>query len=370
MFNRGYVQVNKNEDHLGDEEANINPMMNVELTPSDSKKPAENTNGFRIKVLYKERTYELNDLTPTTTIMELKRRIEAITEVPVLRQRLIATGKPLKPDEKTLEFFKIIENTSVHLFPIPEVTAAPVVATPTATNATPTADIVNTYNNAWLTPPNNGPSFPAFRSMYYDMAMEQSVREVKLWCFILVSLSAMELLLNFNYLTATGKIGHGTLDSILFVFDTICSLGGVWVGTMGMKSLRTMDIADIRKYVQWLGILAVGCIILRILWVADVIEQVKEAVKESKENNANSDSNATDDPKQQQQLDDRAVVTFGVQAFIVATICIGAWISCFRRAIRFHLTVMSQPTNEQQQPGTSATVNTAGENIPTAQASE
>lgn len=118
----------------------------------------------------------------------------------------------------------------------------------------------------------------------------------------------------------------------------------MYVGGMGMKSIRTLNLADIRKYVQWLGILAMICIAYRITWVVDMIIEVQLFVEKSQENanndSNNNDSNNTDksgDPKQ--VLDGRTVVMAGIQASIIAIICIGAWMSCLGRAVRLHAAV-------------------------------
>jgi hypothetical protein len=320
MFKGGYTKLNQNGESLhGDEAGNtINPMVNVELSSRSGIPLAENNN-FSIKVLCKEKSYDVGGMTTESKVGDLKRVVAELTEIPVHRQRLVLTGKPLKPDDKTLSFFKIGPNSSIHLFPIPEATAAAVPLPSTATNVSAVNQSSPFYPSAASA--NGNPPLPLdganIRAAYYDITFEQVTREVRLWCFVLLSLSFMELFNNFSYFTTTGKLGTGTLDTILFMLDTVCSVGGIWVGSMGMKSIQTLDLSDIKKYVHWLFVLFVGCFILRILWVADIIEQVQAAVKESKANSDNPDNGGTsntDDPNAQKQvLDDRAVVALGVQ---------------------------------------------------------
>lgn len=94
---------------------------------------------------------------------------------------------------------------------------------------------------------------------------------------------------------------------------------GIVVANMGINSLRTMDIADVSKYVQSLISLAVLSVVLRLMWVVDVILQVQKAVRESQgeEDTAGGKDNdagvANDDPNAGQHLDGKTTVTIGIQ---------------------------------------------------------
>jgi len=119
-----------------------------------------------------------------------------------------------------------------------------------------------------------------------------------------------------------------------------------------MKSVRTLDSADIRKYVQWLGILAVGCVLLRVLWVADVVVKVKEEVKyandhqgETTTDEYSTGDNNGGDASTHPHYDNQTVVAIGVQAAMIAMVIIAAWYSCFRRALRLHMEVSLRPGN-------------------------
>lgn len=105
------------------------------------------------------------------------------------------------------------------------------------------------------------------------------------------------------------------LDSVVFVFDTFCSGLGTWVGILGLKSVRTLDLNDVRKYVRWLGIVAVCSIVLRIIWVFDIVYAVKNAVKEEEERqeSQNNDPNNPDVTPVDPTLDSKAITTFTVQ---------------------------------------------------------
>lgn len=112
---------------------------------------------------------------------------------------------------------------------------------------------------------------------------------------------------------------------------------------MGIQSLRTMDYSDLTKYVQSLVSLALMSVCLRVLWVVDVIMQVQRAVKESQEDaaedKANDNINTGDEDEDQEPLDSRTVVTFGIQAVLIGLICIFAWGSCVSRARRLQIAV-------------------------------
>jgi hypothetical protein len=378
------MKINKNESSHG-EEVNINPILEMSASKKngqvsegkDAKSAAEPANTFSIKVLCKEKSYQITGVNGDTKISEIKRRAEALTDVPAHRQRLIMTGKLLKPDDKTLTFFKIGPDASVHLFPIPEATAMPV-----QTSAVTAVD-PRGAGGLYLHPLNSGPqqqmgqAIPALPMhpdtvrQVYDASLEQTVREVRLWCFILLSLSAIELFNNFSIFSVTGKLGTNAVDTIFLVFDTCCSIAGIWVASMGMKSARTLDAADIRKYVQWLGILAVGCVLLRVLWVADVVVKVKEEVKYANDHpgeTTTDEYSAGGDTTEHPHYDNQTVVAIGVQvvpfslfsnspliscffvvdhlqAAMIAIVIIGAWFSCFRRALRLHIAVSLRPEN-------------------------
>ena len=60
-----------------------------------------------------------------------------------------------------------------------------------------------------------------------------------------------------------------------------------------MNAARTVDMNMIKKYLRWLTVLAVTCIIMRIIWIFDVVIQVKQAVNKAK-NDPNYDPTAGD----------------------------------------------------------------------------
>jgi hypothetical protein len=86
---------------------------------------------------------------------------------------------------------------------------------------------------------------------------------------------------------------------------------------MGMQSIRTMELEDVNKYVKCLIGLATMAICMRVLWVADVILQVKRLVKEQDEEGdtggKDNEPPLQDDAGQPRELDGKTVITFGIQ---------------------------------------------------------
>jgi hypothetical protein len=87
---------------------------------------------------------------------------------------------------------------------------------------------------------------------------------------------------------------------------------------MGMQSVRTMDLDDVNKYVKSLIALASVAVVLRVLWVADVVLQVQGLVRKQREDEGETGKNndqIVDDAVQPVKLDGKTVVSYGVQVF-------------------------------------------------------
>lgn len=92
---------------------------------------------------------------------------------------------------------------------------------------------------------------------------------------------------------------------------------GLIVANMGIQSLRTMDYADLTKYVRSLVSLALLSVCVRVLWVVDMILQVQHAVEESQENEGKEDPAEVDDREDEEPLDSKTVISFGIQVNFV-----------------------------------------------------
>ena len=235
-----------------------------------------------LKVLNKEQAHQIaGGLTLQSTILQLKLEIERVIEVPIAQQRLIYAGKSLKPDDKTLASFKVENNSTIHLFPLPPTTVSSV-----SSNANGESSWTGGNNTESL----NGhilslhavfePTIPY--PIYFDPEVSTHSREVRLWSVILIFLSGMTLFNNLSYNLSSGKFGNGVLDSIVSVTESTASAIGLYVAQLGLNSVRSMDLPTIRKYLEWLQGLAVLCVCMRILWVWDVVVQVQQAVENAK----------------------------------------------------------------------------------------
>ncbi len=175
------------------------PSVNIEPTApvllSDEKSQA-----FTIKIMFKESTHVVTSLSEQSSITELKALLEPVFDIPSNRQRFIFAGKQLKPDDKSLSSFKVYNNASIHLFPLPAPTA------PTAVSVLPagaTAVGGTSYNP--IVAVQATPEFVQ-SPVHFDPFVSQTSREVKLWCLILLFLSAMTLFNNLSYMSSTGKV--------------------------------------------------------------------------------------------------------------------------------------------------------------------
>ena len=333
------------------------------ITANDNKNSNNsNTNNdddiISIKVLNKEKAIDINNISKNDTIKQLKEKVYTLTEIEPPLQRLIYGGKPLRPDDKTLSFFKIENGTTVHLFPIP-VAAASAINT-TATNATVNTSSIP-YSNFTSSSIDNNPNLS---NLLYDPYVQETCRQVKVWSIILLVLSYMALFNNTSYILSTGYFGNGFLDSIVTLLDTLCSIAGIYVGQLGLLTTRNLDIQVAKKYAKYLVILATVCIAMRLLWVLDVVSQIQQVVKNSAalhNNNDNSNSNSNnsngsnDDYNNAKapEVGENVVQRFTIQASIIALIIIASWINCAVRGVR--LRNLLQHFEESQNPNPTST---------------
>lgn len=170
---------------------------------------------FSLKILLKEKIYEVSDLSKDSTVSDLKAKIQQITEIPTNKQRLIASGKLLSPESKPLTFFKIQNGTSIHLFPLPnDPSPVPVEATIGNSSGLPVTSPFSVPNSRLFVEPLANP-------MHFDPSINMITREVKLWCYVLFFVSGMSLFNNISYFLSTGSIGDGTLDTVVFLLDSV-----------------------------------------------------------------------------------------------------------------------------------------------------
>jgi hypothetical protein len=170
--------------------------------------------GFLLKILLPEKTITISSLTTGSTVMDLKEAIKAQINLPPPQQRLIFCGKPLSPDNKLLSELKITNNSIVHLFP----------------KSNPSSSSAQQQQQQQTLNPLHPLPLPEFNlidpprlhlPIHFDPEVGQSVREVKMWSYILVMISAMTLFSNLSYLGSTGRPGNGVFDGILNIIETV-----------------------------------------------------------------------------------------------------------------------------------------------------
>jgi hypothetical protein len=177
-------------------------IMNPVLVQQQGQQEPTGVDGFGVKVLLKEKVYEVGSLNNGTKVSDFKAAVESITSVPASQQRLIFAGKQLKPDVKTLGDFKVTPGGSIHLFPLPVATAAIPTASAVEGGGQQTHNPLNAQGvSATATAASEG----AHRPIHFDPQVNQTSREVKLWCLILMFLSGMTLFNNLSFVSATGR---------------------------------------------------------------------------------------------------------------------------------------------------------------------
>ena len=164
---------------------------------------------FKVRILNRENAVEIQGLSSAMTIGQLKAKIALATNVASDDQRLIFSGKALRPDDATLSSFNIQNDSSIHLFPKPP----QVTATPLATGTTPVASV-----NTTGIPDNLFANLTAMARQEY---ISHSSREVQLWSTVLIFLSAMTIMNNLSYVATNGSLGVSILDNIVNAFDTV-----------------------------------------------------------------------------------------------------------------------------------------------------
>lgn len=208
---------NNRYQRIGDDSTHDGAMEMAEIIPSA---PAEVINpvqvpqqlpqepldseGFSVKVLLKEKVFDIGGLSAATKVGDFKIAVESATSVPPAQQRLICSGKQLKPDTKTLGDFRVQPGSSIHLFPLP--VAAPAVPTASAVEVggQPSYNAVTVQGVPAATTATG--TDVSHRPIHFDPQVNQTSREVKLWCMILMFLSAMTLFNNLSFVTATGEL--------------------------------------------------------------------------------------------------------------------------------------------------------------------
>lgn len=177
----------------------VNPVQVSQQLPQETS----GSEGFSVKVLLKEKIFDVGGLSVATKVGDFKLAVETATTIPPAQQRLICAGKQLKPDTKTIGDFKIQQGSSIHLFPLPVATPAVPTASAVEGSGQPTYNAVTVQGVPAATTATG--TDVSHRPIHFDPQVNQTSREVKLWCMILMFLSAMTLFNNLSFVSATGE---------------------------------------------------------------------------------------------------------------------------------------------------------------------
>jgi hypothetical protein len=174
---------------------------------SDSSSPEDYSKGMtssnlKIKILKGEQSKEIT-VPPLATVAQLKSIVETAYSVPVAQQRLVFKGKPLRPNEDSLASFHIISNSVIHLFPLPAAANSAASSTTATTNNISSVfnlSLANTHDDMRI------PGIPPhlMRPLHFVPEVVQCIREVKMWCYILLITSAMDIFTNLSFLGSQG----------------------------------------------------------------------------------------------------------------------------------------------------------------------
>ena len=204
-------------------------------------------------VLYKEKIFDISKISSSATVASLKIRVSAVCEVSATRQRLVFSGKPLRPDSKTLESFHITSNSCIHLFPLPEATLTHDVA--------PVASSLTVVSQPTPTNRLHGPSYMellgSFSSnnhtpMHFDPDIRLSCSEVRGWCYLLFFMSGMTFMDHISLIIFKGYFGENTLDIVVRTTEVCLSVGGLFVSYLGLRSVESLEPGIIKKVNQFL----------------------------------------------------------------------------------------------------------------------
>ena len=173
----------------GEEKAVLaQPASAVENSPNET---------FSVTILLREAHLCLPNLTDQTTVGQLKAEVEKLTNVTVQCQRLIYCGKPLKLDDKTIKSCNITPKSSIHLFPIPVIKPADVVAVEIGgENSTAPGAVLSAVMTGGR--PNDS------QSIHSDPVISHHCRYVQLWSVLLVFFSTTTLFNTLSYVLAKG----------------------------------------------------------------------------------------------------------------------------------------------------------------------
>lgn len=363
-----------------DENANPEPILDEKPAPETLSLESDS---YKLKVLCKEKAHNITNINSKSTVAQLKNVIFTEVGISVDCQRLIFNGKLLNEDNKTIESYGVHSDGVIHLFPrLPIANSTPSNTPPntvvvSAENVNPMHDYGPTSGSTFGAPtatfsnPLARPHMAAWHQ--YDANVSRSGEDVKAWSYLLLLTSSFRFFGIVSSIIATGAFGVNPLDSVVQFCELMCSIQGFYVSRLGIMSVQSLDLAIIRKYVMALAILACVAILVRFVWVADVIliadqarrdqtkpDQRAGATDDFTSGISNGDSNGQNGSNNNAinsgLIDKQAVILFGMQAALIAAIIAAIWMSCVVRAIRFQRSIEAIQAPPQATPATATSI--------------
>lgn len=287
----------------------------------------EGPRALNLKLLFREKKFDIVDVSSESTVAELKERISTICEVPVKLQRLIFNGRPMKPDDKRLRALNIVDNSYIHLFPVPESNladterVAQVSNTPTNEGATP--NIVSILLPLSLL--QTGPQVPS--PVHNDFRVINFAKDLRISCLLLFFMYVFDTLRYIGSLMDGSASEKGALDVCVNVFGAFLAPLACYVCFVGVHLSERLDARFLRKYNSFLPTIAIGCSLQAVMLVVDVVMQVLGLIGHA--HDASSSSSADNDQSEPEMDDmyirDRLLPFVFFNAFLSAMIVIAMW---------------------------------------------
>lgn len=94
---------------------------------------------------------------------------------------------------------------------------------------------------------------------------------------------------------------------------------------LGLKCTQSLNLEEVKKYAMYLRVLAVAALVMRILWVFDIVQEVQKIVDDSKKAasaGASNGASSSGSPGTTANvpLDDSVVQSYTIQVIIVILI--------------------------------------------------
>lgn len=300
----------------------------------------------------KGKSYSVTLVPKSSTVRELKVRLEEVSSVPVELQRLIYSGRELKSDNQTLGAIAIQDGNVIHLFPrSPKPPMSSVSdATPEASHGAEAPAGVASGGRAAHLPARTEPGAGAsavqlwqFNELEFaaDFELQDARRRVKLLACLLLVISCINFANHMIFLFNDMFTASLRDMAILCIRSAVDALG-IYVGSAGVKGSNNLDPTTVRTYCYGLALLG-SIYILNEFYVLVVVavQGVNPAL--SMDDYPRDDEGTEDSPPAASR---KTLVT---QVLLSLMITVSIWSICFYRAFRFNRALLHSRQEQGQQ---------------------